>query len=83
MSILYEGGDSCFINYLSHSIDRKCVQSMLKLLKKKKETYEILNSFYPDFFPRVDFIRIRDAVETCQGTDRGSKFLGDLTERVS
>ena len=47
MPILYEGGDSCFINYLTHSIDRKCVQSMFKLLKKKKESYE-------DYQTRID-----------------------------
>lgn len=42
MPILYEGGDSCFINYLFHSIDSKCVQSMIKVLKKSKKTYEII-----------------------------------------
>ncbi len=44
MSLLYEGGDSCFINYLSHSINGKCVQNMFKVLKKKKIHYEILNN---------------------------------------
>ncbi len=32
MSILYEGGDSCVINYLGLSILKKCVQNMLELL---------------------------------------------------
>ncbi len=43
MSILYEGGDSCFINYLGLSIPAKCVQNMFKVLKKSKNSYEILN----------------------------------------
>ena len=34
------GGDSCFINYLCLSITGKCVQSMFKVLKKKKIPYE-------------------------------------------
>ena len=44
MSILYEGGDSCLINYLSLSIAGKCVQSMFKILKKKKIPYEIIKT---------------------------------------
>ncbi len=51
MSILYEGGDSCFINYLIHSIDSKCVQSMFKLLKKKKKSYKNLNYEIRIVFP--------------------------------
>lgn len=31
LRILYEGGDSCFINYLALSIERKCVQSMFEM----------------------------------------------------
>lgn len=45
MSILYEGGDSCFINYLIISISRNCVQSMLDLLSKKKESLFFLKKF--------------------------------------
>ena len=31
LRILYEGGDSCLINYLALSIERKCVQSMFEM----------------------------------------------------
>ena len=83
MPILYEGGDSCFINYLVHSISGKCVQSMFKLSKKKKKPYENLNSLYPYSVPGVDFIRIGNTVQTCQCTDSSSELLCNFAECVS